>query len=188
MRGRATKWPADRSFLVPNAGETLELHPWLACTQAMLPGSADHVRMIVGVHHFLADPSSGEAATLHPLIAQPIVELCLRIRSWLWFRGGRDRAVARAAFRGLLPDTILDRRSKGTLESMFLKGYMAKRSELREFLVSGRLVDQGIIEPGSVRDYLDRRDQPRDAGYIRILELASAEQWLRSFDVGLPAA
>jgi asparagine synthase (glutamine-hydrolysing) len=138
--------------------------------------------MIVGAHHFLEDPAPGVPASLHPLLAQPILELCLRIPSWLWSVGGRDRAVARTAFRGLVPDAILDRRTKGTLESMFLKGYMAKRAELRDLLLCGRLVEEGIVDRASLKAYLDREEQPRDAVYIRVLEIASAEQWLRSFN------
>jgi asparagine synthase (glutamine-hydrolysing) len=181
-RGSGIGWPEDRSFLLPRSdGEHSDVHPWLAEAKGMLPGSALHLRMIVGAHHFLEDPAPGQPAGLHPLLAQPILELCLRIPSWLWSAGGRDRSVARAAFRGLVPDAILDRRTKGTLESMFVKGYMAKRAELRDLLLSGRLVEEGIVDPASLKAYLDREGQPGDAAYIRVLEIASAEQWLRSF-------
>lgn len=181
-RRSGVTWPEERSFLrAPAAGEHFDVHPWLADAQGVLPASAEHIRIIAGAHHFLEDPRPGEPVGLHPLLAQPVVELCLRIPSWFWVSGGRDRAVARAAFRGLVSNAIIDRRSKGTLESMFLKVYMAKRSELRELLVAGRLADEGIVDPGSIKSYLDRDEQPRDSAYIRILEIASAEQWLRSF-------
>jgi hypothetical protein len=65
---------------------------------------------------------------------------------------------------------------------MFLKAYMARKPELRELLVSGLLVDAGIVDGAAIKAYLDRQEQPRDTAYIRILEIASAEQWLRSFD------
>jgi asparagine synthase (glutamine-hydrolysing) len=137
--------------------------------------------MIVGIHHFLADPGAGQPCNLHPLICQPIIEQCLRIPSWLWVERGCDRAVARAAFRALLPDSVVERRGKGSLQSMFVKGFMARRSELRENLVAGRLAQEGLIDGKAIASYLDRNDEPRDARYIRILEIASTEQWLRSF-------
>ena len=118
--------------------------------------------------------------------AQPIVELCLRVPSWLWFTGGRDRAVARAAFRGIVPDRILDRCGKGSLESMFMKGYLKSRTKLRAFLGDGCLAQHGIIDADALAAYLALPGQPRDAGYIRILEITSAEQWLRSFSAPAP--
>jgi asparagine synthase (glutamine-hydrolysing) len=137
--------------------------------------------MIAGIHHFLTDPTPLAPAALHPLLAQPLLELCLRIPSWLWVSGGRDRAVAREAFRGLVPDAILDRRGKGTLESMFMKGYMNERPRLERFLAQGELAQRGIIDGSAVSVYLRRDGEPRDFGYVRILEIAAAEQWLRSF-------
>ena len=118
LRGRTLHWPADRTFLLSSGTiDEPECHPWIASATHLPPGSADHVRMIAGIHHFLPDPQPGDALGLHPLLAQPIVELCLRVPSWLWFTGGRDRAVARAAFRGIVPDRILDRRGKGRLRA-----------------------------------------------------------------------
>jgi asparagine synthase (glutamine-hydrolysing) len=169
-------------FLVGDAAATRpEPHPWLAPHPSLAPGKADQIRMVAGIHHFLSDPAPLTPASLHPLLAQPLLELCLRIPSWLWVAGGRDRAVAREAFRGMVPDAILDRRGKGTLESMFVKGYMAERPRLERFIAEGELAERGIIDGPAVRAYLRRDGEPRDFGYVRILEIAAAEQWLRSF-------
>ncbi|MES2136942.1 MAG: asparagine synthase-related protein [Pseudomonadota bacterium] len=181
VRRKTIVWMPDDSFLASPRPASPDPHPWLESLDDMLPGSADHLRMIAGVHHFLIDPAEGQPCNLHPLISQPIVETCLRIRSWLWFEGGRDRAVARAAFRGLLPDAILDRRGKGSLQSLFVKGFTALRGELRSFLLSGQLAEEGIIDVAALGRYLDDAEQPRDDAYVRILEIASAEQWLGSF-------
>jgi asparagine synthase (glutamine-hydrolysing) len=176
------RWPADDSFLAPGAYPPVpDPHPWLADLGDLLPGSADHLRMIAGIHHFFLDPALGQPANLHPLVCQPLIEACLQIRSWLWFEGGRDRAVARAAFRTLLPDVIIDRRGKGSLQGMFVTGFRRQRAELRDTLVNGRLAEAGVIDSKAIGSYLDRDQEPLDAGYVRILEIASAEQWLRSF-------
>lgn len=174
-------WMADDSFLAAPDPDVADPHPWLESIDPMLPGSADHLRMIAGVHHFLVDPGAGQPCNLHPLLSQPILETCLRIRSWLWLEGGRDRAVARTAFRRSLPDAILDRRGKGSLQSLFVNGFTALRDELRDVLLSGRLAEQGIIDAQALARYLDRPGQPHDNIYVRVLEIASAEQWLRSF-------
>lgn len=181
-RGAPSRWPRDTTFLANGAAVAMpQPHPWLVPYPGLVPGTADHIRMIAGIHHFLGDPGPMTPTTLHPLLAQPLLELCLRIPSWLWVAGGRDRAVARQAFRGLVPDSILDRRGKGTLESMFVKGYMSARPDLEHFLVEGGLAGHGIIDAAAVSAYLRQDREPRNLGYVRILEIAAAEQWLRSF-------
>lgn len=179
-------WPSDRRFLTEAAClETHGQHPWLQCRPGLLAGSADHVRLLAGIRHFLPDPTPDRPTSLHPLLAQPIVELCLQIPSWLWVRGGRDRAVARAAFRGLVPDNVLDRRSKGTLESLFVKGYMANRNAIGSFIAEGRLAEQRIVDADAVIHCIRQPNAPTDGDYIRLLEVAAIEQWLRSFPAAL---
>ncbi len=183
LRRAAPVWRRDESFLAPGAAVSRpDDHPWLNAPAGIPAGAADHVRTILGIHHFLSDSQPGAPLRLHPLLAQPLLELCLGIPSWLWFHGGRDRAVAREAFRNMVPDAILDRRGKGRLESMFMKGYRSVRPRLEPFLRDGRLAAAGIIDGAAVSSYLRRPGEPRDAAYIRLLEIASAEQWLRSFD------
>lgn len=179
---RPTGWPSDESFLAPGVATHEASHPWLDRSGAMLRGSYEQVQSIVGVRHFLRDPAPGEIAALHPLLAQPVLEACLRIPSWVWVRGGRDRAVARAAFRGLLPDKILSRRSKGRLASLVLAGYMARRGELESILLEGRLAQASLLDRSAIHAYLRRDGEPQDPGYIRLLAMASAESWLRAFE------
>ena len=183
-RPNMISWPSSELFLHPSfVAESLFLaeHPWLSSSDGLLPGRADHLRMIVGVQDFLSDPAPGLPCNLHPLLCQPILETCLRIPSWMWVEGGRDRAVARSAFRSLLPDQILDRRAKGSLTSMFVRHFAARRSELKNCLLSGRLAAERLIDVRSIAAYLDRKEEPRDASYTRILGFVSIEHWLQSF-------
>lgn len=181
-RGRAV-WHSDTSFLTPGLEVSVPSHPWLDAIPERLPrGKFEHIQSIVGIWHFLGDPIPDAPASLHPLLSQPVLETCLGIPSWVWIRGGRDRAVARAACTDFLPRGILARRSKGRLESMFVSGYMSSRAELQVLLEDGLLARAGLLDTAAITAYLRRSEQPRDAGYIRLLELASAETWLRSFD------
>ena len=175
-------WQSDERFLMPGAAAVHRAdHPWLGRPGRAPRGTIEHVQSIVGIQYFLSDPAPGEVAALHPLLAQPVLEACLRIPSWLWVRGGRDRAVARAAFRGLLPETTLSRRSKGHLASLLVAGYMATRPQLESLLLDGRLAAAGLLDREAIRDYLRRDGRPDDAGYMRLLDLSSAETWLRGF-------
>lgn len=176
-------WRREQDFIRPEAAPSApEPHPWLYPPEDALPGKLEHIAALIRIQH-LIDPETRLSALpfVHPLIAQPLVELCLQIPTWLWVRGGHNRAVARHAFRGLLPAEVVDRRSKGRLEGMCLRSYLRHRADLAELLLGGLLRQAGLLDPDSVEDYLEREGPPGDARYYRLMELVSAELWLRSW-------
>ena len=182
IRG-ATAWRRDSDFIRPEAVPSApEPPPWLEPPPGALPGKLEHIAALIRIQHFI-DPETrlSERPFLHPLIAQPLVELCLQIPTWLWVRGGHNRAVARHAFRGLLPAEVVDRRSKGRLEGMCLRAYLRHRTALADLLLGGLLRQAGLLDPDSVEDYLEREGPPADPRYYRIMELVSSELWLRSW-------
>jgi asparagine synthase (glutamine-hydrolysing) len=184
LRGRnAPAWKAETDFLRADAvADAPDPHPWLQPPPGAVPGKREHIAALMRIHHNL-DPETrlSDRPFLHPLMAQPLVELCLGIPTWLWVHGGQNRAVARAAFNGLLPREILSRRSKGRLESMCLRAYLAHRMDLAELLLGGQLRQDGLIDADALEAYLERENAPADARYYRIFELASAELWARSW-------
>lgn len=181
-RRHAPHWSPDLRFLAAGAPwERPQPHPWLVGAPGLTPGKADQLNMIVGIRHFLADPSPGMPASFHPLLAQPLLEACLAMPTWFAMRDGRERAVARHAFRGLVPEAILDRRSKGRFESIFLRGFMNGRERLEGLLLDGRLRAAGLLDANAVSACLRRPGEPTDHDYLRLLEIVPAEQWLRSF-------
>jgi asparagine synthase (glutamine-hydrolysing) len=48
-----------------------------------------------------------------PLLAQRIIEFSFGLSEELRFHGGEPKGLLRHAYRGILPDHILDRRKKG---------------------------------------------------------------------------
>lgn len=176
VRGRP-RWKEDRSFLHAGSVVQRELHPWLENLNAP-PGKREHVEALVHIQHFL-DRGVTSAALLHPLMAQPLLELCLRIPSWLWMRGGRDRAIARDAFAGILPSSVLRRRAKGSLQSMFHRSFSRLREDMLELLMSGQLRAAGIIDSASVESALRGSEWMRDDVQLRISEIVSLELWLQ---------
>ncbi len=112
------EWQADARFLAherPSAGGKALLHPWLEKPSDVLPGKALHVALLLRIQHYVdAGPVGDRASVIHPLLSQPIVELCLRLPTWMWGIGGRDRALARFAFANDLPPVVASRRSKGS--------------------------------------------------------------------------
>ena len=176
---RYEKWPEDRSFLRRDALMTeAEDHPWMAGIDRLPPGKREHVISLVSILHFLDRHSLG-GVSRHPLMAQPLLEFCLSVPSWLWSAGGRDRAVARSAFRDGLPRSIIERRTKGSLEGYFERRFRPLKPALSELLLDGELAAQGVIDRATVEAALHG-----DAGgeiRMRLSEIATLERWLASW-------
>lgn len=182
-RGSRPVWRTDRDFLPPEtAAIPVDVHPWLETPSDILSGQREHVEGLVVIQDFLdASDRAFEIGVERLLLAQPIVELCLRIPSWLWVRGGRNRAVARAAFADLLPPAILNRRTKGRLETMCVQAFMRNRAHLRPLLLEGQLAGERIVDRAAIEAYLDAGERPVDHRYFRLLDIATLELWLRGW-------
>lgn len=180
-RNRRPTWQPDERFLAPSAiADAPDPHPWLDHPRRAAAGKIEHVESLVRVHYFLEHHPSEERVH-HPLLNQPLMELCLAIPSWLWTRGGRNRAVARAAFADLLPPSIIRRRSKGRLESMCVRAYATERNRLAEILLDGELARRGLVDRPRLEAYLRAGAQPPDHAYYRLFDLVSISLWLTSW-------
>lgn len=178
---RRKPWQRDARFLAEAAiAERPDLHPWLDAPPDARPGKIEHVVSLVRAFHFLDPEPSGPRSMVHPLLNQPLMELCLGIPTWLWVKGGRDRAVARDAFADLLPAKIVHRRTKGRLESMCARAFDENKGRLSALLRDGELAVRGLLDRTALRAYLDGPERARGDAYFRVFDLVSIELWLRS--------
>jgi len=163
------------------AGASPPAHPWLTPPSLPLPGVAGHIRLLALAQSFSEgrDPAAA-IPTILPLLAQPVVEACLAVPSWLWFEKGRNRALARRAFAPHLPRAIVERRSKGTPDSFQGEIFEHHHATLRDMLLGGALADQGLIDlPRLTRVFSGSVPMaPPDVGSL--LRLVDVEAWLRS--------
>ncbi|HKX90443.1 MAG TPA: asparagine synthase-related protein, partial [Sphingopyxis sp.] len=165
------------------------LTPWLedlaGCQDrtARIPGKCAHVDLIVRIQNHVEGYDRGVLPPAIPvLLAQPIVETCLRIPTWDWCRGGVNRAIAREAFSTALPAAVIARRSKSGPESLTAEVFELGRPVLRELLLGGALRDNRIIDAAAVEAALDDPAVTRGQLLYRLLEVAEAEAWARSWD------
>lgn len=153
-------------------------HPWLDAPSHALPGKAAHVATILRVQPNL-EPSFGDRyPVLNPLVSQPVVEACLKVPSWQWRAGGRDRALVRRAFADVLPAMVLERRVKGTPGRFAAQLLDHFRSSIRDRLLGGRLAASGVVDAGAL-DFILAGERPvPDLERVRILELVNVEAWI----------
>ena len=179
-------WRGDRSFLSEAAALTSpEAHPWFPGPSGALPGAREQVASIMG----LQSTSEGNArssvgSVRHPLLSQPLVELCLSIPSWMWIAGGRNRAIARQAFAGRLPAAILNRKTKGDFTGFDAEVFERQRGVLRERLLGGALAARGLLDRPAVERFLGTPLRPRDTSFFRLFVAADVETWVDSWTGG----
>jgi asparagine synthase (glutamine-hydrolysing) len=180
-QARRPSWKDDRRFLSDEAvAQRVDPHPWLEAPADASAGKSEHVASLVRAHHFMEPRYPSGEALIHPLINQPLMELCLAIPTWLWVRGGRNRAVARRAFEYLLPAEAIHRRTKGRLESMCARAFAENRRQLEELLLGGALASIRLIDLPAVESYLRGTGPAPNEDYFRLFDLASLELWLRA--------
>ena len=171
----------DTSLLSPDAVGATDLpwhHPWLESAAELLPGSAQHLRLVACAQDIVEGGRLRDRLPMiSPLMAQPLVEACLSITSWLWFDTGHNRAVARNAFADILPAEVAWRRSKGTPDAFTARIFDTNRQKLREILSCGELVRRGLVDLPAILEVLDDPRPVHGHAFRRVLQLADVEAW-----------
>lgn len=180
-RDRNPRWELETDFLSHALRGAPDVqHPWLDHADLRRPGTARHVRSLIGILPCLDGYARGALGGLKfPLLSRPIVEHCLGVPTWEWIRGGRDRAYARRAFDGFIPGDLLARRRKGALDGMFAQLFNANRQVIRDHLLGGYLAGQGLLDADAIERYLSSKSVLTDKHYYRLIELAGYENWCR---------
>lgn len=159
-------------------------HPWLAAPSGILPGKREHVASVLVAQAFLDRyEHAAQAPVRFPLLAQPVLEACLRAPTWMSISEGRNRALARDAFGDVLPDAIKRRQTKSGLNVFMGAAFEANRSALARQLVRGWLVTAGLVDGHAVRRIIE--DPAADGlDMARVLYLADVEAWARTWRQG----
>jgi asparagine synthase (glutamine-hydrolysing) len=115
---------------------------------------------------------------VHPLMSQPLLELSLRLPTYVLTRGGRGRALAREAFSDRIPSAIASRRSKGGTEEHITAVLQRSLPLARTLLLDGQLVQRGLLDRRRVEASLERRPTQGDAYVSEIHSCIAIEAWL----------
>ncbi len=176
-----TTWKADHTLLDPaRLPMAQEAHPWIDPPADALPGDRERIRDLVGTQMYRHTRPPGAARPMcFPLLSQPVMEACLKVPTWMWTSGGRNRAVARGAFAELLPDGILNRRSKGSYTGYLATIYARNKAKIGRFLEEGELCAHGILDRAALARFVASDLAPRDLSFLRTFDLCAAENWLR---------
>ncbi len=144
------------------------------------PGKQYHVMSLTEpAAYYMPFDESAALERVSPLYSQPLIEGCLRIPTYVLSSGGQDRSAARRAFESDVPVEILRRRSKGGMNEHVAEILRLNGGFLRELLVGGILVQQGILDSSKVDQALTQRPSGVLKGFGKLMQLISIETWLR---------
>jgi len=204
LLGRVSFWRALRSALadrnfrgnpITGAGRFLALlhpdakaraigvasrfvHPeWLDAGDLPI-GKSHQVGALIGPLDYYDPYHPAAIERVHPLLSQPLVELCLSAPTYRLVRGGQGRALARRAFANDIPREIAMRRSKGGIEQLATKVLRDNLPFAREMLLDGLLMREGLLDRTAVEAALS--DAPAATAYISEVHTCIAvEAWAR---------
>lgn len=164
-------------------------HPWIEDARGSSPAKQVQIEAILAMQAAWGRSRRGAIAeVLHPLLAQPVLELGLAIPAWRLVEGGRDRAFARRAFAAWLPKEIVERRSKGALTAYYTRRIARSLPFLREYLLDGVLVSAGVLDRAAVDRALDADRLIWTGEGVRLSRAALIEAWVRHWQTRLPDA
>jgi asparagine synthase (glutamine-hydrolysing) len=159
------------------------VHPWTADTRGVSRAKRVQIAGLVTSLGVTTPTARGDAVRLaHPLLAQPVVELCLQAPIPLLSSGEGERTFARRAFADRLPSIIANRRSKGDVTAFFGRSMALSASFLREHLLDGRLVAQGLLNRASLEAALAPEALIWRDTYGVLLVAATLEAWVRHWE------
>jgi asparagine synthase (glutamine-hydrolysing) len=157
-------------------------HPWTSEISGLPKGKQRQIWFLAEVANRHRPAATLELAPEHhPLLSQPLMELCLRLPTYTLLFGGSPRGLARAAYKGWVPSPILERRSKGGTTSYWMQTVRQSSSYLRELILGGILHRERIIDGRALDPYLNFSRPLPVAVFPRLIACISAEIWLRSW-------
>jgi asparagine synthase (glutamine-hydrolysing) len=156
--------------------------PWSDESSDLPPGKRWQIGLLACLlHRHRPLPGLQYADEHHPLMSQPLLELCLRIPTYTLLRGGIDRALERAAFRDCVPEPIIRRENKGSIGTAFMSKVRESLPFIRDLLLDGVLVRERIIVRASLESYLAANRPMNPKVLWPFLSCMAAEVWARKW-------
>lgn len=160
--------------------ESRFVHPALQNVEGTPPGKLRQLRaFLYSIEYYDPLGLHDDPEHVHPLLSQPLIELCLRIPTYVLTSGGWDRALARKAFAEDLPRQVVRRRSKGSVGDHYKAILLRNLPFVRALLVDGALVGQGLLDRKKLEEVLSGRPTKIASSPSEVHTYVGIEAWLR---------
>ncbi len=184
------QWRLDASkrrraiFLRPELSRNIAEYvepPWSSASADLPAGKRVQIAILAELLNRHRPIPGQYAPQHHPLLSQPLMEVCLQIPTYTLLRGGRDRALARDAFSDRVPPQIIARTGKGTTTSSLMRLVRRSASFVKDLVMEGELIREGIVDRTALEPYV-AHGRPVDQWTVSpLLSCIVAEIWLRKW-------
>ncbi len=164
-------------------------HPWTEASDSLPPGKRLQVILLAEVLN-RHRPLYGlqDVQEFHPLLSQPLIELCLRIPIYQLLTGGKIRGLARVAFVNDLPPPVLRREQKGQTTHTTLGLFRRSVPFLKSLLIDGCLANQRLLDRKALKHVLSADAPIGPTTLCPLFACIAAEVWLQSWLKGSTSA
>jgi asparagine synthase (glutamine-hydrolysing) len=179
--------PRRRTVLRPDVMRDISrdsdlVHPWLRAPGRAPDSKIFHVwQLLFPAEYYNPLGSESDPEQVTPIFSQPLLELAMRIPTWLLTLGGWDRAMARRAFERDLPHRIVTRQTKGGMEEHGKSVLARNMTFVRELLLDGHLVREQLIERNQLAEALAPGPAQFPGGNAELFDCLGAEAWARKW-------
>lgn len=139
-------------------------------------------------NHFYFEPVANQLDVIAPLLSQPHVEFALQAPFHVLRSGGRDRAMARAAFEKEIPSNIVHRKFKALCGDKSGDWAAANMARVRELLLEGHLGREKIINRSLVERFLANASSRSISESPDVMRMLSVEVWALGVNAGAEMA
>jgi asparagine synthase (glutamine-hydrolysing) len=189
------RWDPISHLLVPRKLTPLEVYqtvasdpqvlaPWFSSDHALPPSKFMHALDLVLpslYYNPLGAPTDAEITD--PLFSQPLVELCLRIPTYIHTYDGKRRSAIRRALKPDMPPEIVSRYWKGGASRHFKSLLMRNLPFFRELLLDGSLVRHRLLDRRKLEDALSGEPSKSTAHTTEVLDYVCIEAWLQHYSL-----
>ena len=163
------------------------LHPWFQDAVGLPPGKLWHILLLSAPADFRRPVAQDDdPEPVEPLRSQPLMELCLRIPTYVMAHGAGDRLLVRTAFESDLPALVVRRLSKGFVDEGYQAVVRHNAGFVRELLLEGMLVKQNLLDRRKLEQCLSDGFLRGGPPHSELFSLICTEAWLRVWQEGLP--
>jgi asparagine synthase (glutamine-hydrolysing) len=152
-----------------------------------LPSERDQSAGFISMVRNLSLGSRSEQTDIditYPYLHRPLVEFLQAIPVEQLLRPGENRSLMRRAMRGILPDKIAERKTKGNPEEVIARALMREWPRLRPMFENARVCARGYMDQPALLAALDRARHGCEPMSSPLLATVCFELWLRAFDDG----
>lgn len=155
-------------------------HPWHQDITNLHNGKKYQIAGLIDSDNFYTYRKTSEYVDIiHPLLSQPLIELCLSIPSYRLTSGLINRSLIRSAFKDYLPQNIYLRRGKGKIGSVYDELIKYNYDDICNTLNDGNLINNEILSKNWLKLKINKGVKDSNVR-MELFQLLTTELWFKN--------